>query len=163
LDNKLVRQALYQAIDREAMAQQVFFGLAIAARSAITQDIPWAYNREVDLTRQYPYNPQRANELLDRAGFPRGADGRRMRPAQFTNGAGYCNPAVDRLFEQGAAEAENRARAPHYYELQKVLADELPILPLLHLESGDLGSRKFEYETTLWRGAAIYAGWGKLY
>src|SRR5205085_694905 len=162
--------------------------LGKVGRSAITPDLPWAYNPAVDLGQQYPYSPQKANELLDQAGLPRGPDGMRtkplrfvveaaragfsplaqvveqnwaavgvpvsitalerqvmidtvyvkrdfdvnlnqlstggdpaigsqrlytcgnIRPVQFTNGTGYCNPAVDRLFEQGAGQAENAKR-----------------------------------------------------
>jgi peptide/nickel transport system substrate-binding protein len=241
LSNKLVRHALYHAIDREAIHQQVFFGLGKVSKSMITTDIPWAYNPEVDLTRQYAYDPARANQLLDQAGYPRGADGNRMRPlrllvetgrtgftptsqivernwaavgvpvtlmpverqvmidtvyvrrdfdvnmnslntsgdpalgyarlytcnnvrpVQFTNGTGYCNPEVDQLFERGATYAETSQRAPHYFQLQKILAEDLPILFLWQQGSTELASTKFELETTLWSGATIYDLWGKVY
>ena len=76
-----------------------------------------------------------------------------VRPVQFTNGTGYCNPEVDRLFEQGAAHADNSQRAPYYFELQKILADDVPILFLIQQGSVDVGSAKFELENTLWQGA----------
>jgi peptide/nickel transport system substrate-binding protein len=82
---------------------------------------------------------------------------------QFTNGTGYCNPEVDQLFERGATYAETSQRAPYYFQLQKILAEDLPILFLWQQGSTELASTKFELETTLWSGATIYDLWGKVY
>lgn len=47
-------------------------------------------------------------------------------PIPFNNGAGYCNPGVDDLFNRAAQESNETARANLYFEIQNVLADEQP-------------------------------------
>ena len=51
--------------------------------------------------------------------------------APFTNGSGYCNPAVDRLFDQAAVELDQAERGTIYKQLQRILASELPVIPLV--------------------------------
>lgn len=51
--------------------------------------------------------------------------------APFTNGAGYKNPDVDRLFNQAAAELDPQRRAALYAQVQDQLARDLPTLWLL--------------------------------
>ncbi len=51
--------------------------------------------------------------------------------APFTNGAGYCNPEVDRLFDEAAAELDERKRGDIYKKLQRKLASEVPVIPLV--------------------------------
>jgi len=46
-------------------------------------------------------------------------------------GAGYANPEVDRLLEVGATELDQTKRAEIYKEVQKILADDVPYIPLL--------------------------------
>ena len=58
---------------------------------------------------------------------------------------------------------DSAQRAIPYHELQRVLADEVPILLIAHLDAADLGSSKFELESTLWSGANLYGRWGKIY
>ena len=104
LGNKLVRQALYQAIDRDLILQQVYFGLGQVSKSAVSSDFPWAYNPQVDLARQYPYSPERANQLLDQAGYPRGADGTRMRPLRLLAETGRTGfPQISQIVERSWA------------------------------------------------------------
>jgi peptide/nickel transport system substrate-binding protein len=44
----------------------------------------------------------------------------------------YKNPEVDRLAEAGRTEVDPERRKPIYGELQRIIADELPIIPLWH-------------------------------
>ena len=50
--------------------------------------------------------------------------------APFTNGASYCNQEVDRLFDQAARELDERKRGDIYKRLQRILASDLPVIPL---------------------------------
>jgi peptide/nickel transport system substrate-binding protein len=62
-----VRQALFYALDREAMVQSIYFGFAEVAVGTIPT-MSWAYNPDgVDL--KYPYDPDKAMQLLDDAGW----------------------------------------------------------------------------------------------
>ena len=67
-DNKLVRQALNMAVNKAAIIEAVFQGAGQAAKNPIPPTI-WSYN---DAVEDYPYDPERAKELLAEAGF---ADG----------------------------------------------------------------------------------------
>jgi peptide/nickel transport system substrate-binding protein len=80
LSNKTLRQALYQAIDRPTLVNQITQGVDAAPISAIHQSIGWAQNSSVNLLNMYPFDLNKANQLLDQAGFARGADGNRIRP-----------------------------------------------------------------------------------
>lgn len=44
----------------------------------------------------------------------------------FSNGAGYKNARVDELFELAAAETDRVKRAAYYYEIQEIVAKDLP-------------------------------------
>ncbi len=67
LARREVRQALAHATDRESIVRYLFHGLARLAESVLPPE-SWAY--EGNVTR-YPYDPARAEHLLDAAGFPR--------------------------------------------------------------------------------------------
>ena len=70
-----VRQALMHAMNREAMLSVVYYGLAELLTGPIPETLPNFYTADVP---SYDYNPDRANELLDAAGYARGADGMRF-------------------------------------------------------------------------------------
>lgn len=76
LDQVRVRQALYQALNREFMVLAVAGGLGRVATAPISRGIPWAHHLGLPPVR---YDPARANALLDEAGVRRGADGVRLR------------------------------------------------------------------------------------
>jgi len=75
LDNVKVRQAIAYAIDRESLIKNLLLGLGKIAHSIIPEE-SWAYSPG----QTYSYDPARAKQLLDEAGFrdPDG-DGPRMR------------------------------------------------------------------------------------
>jgi peptide/nickel transport system substrate-binding protein len=70
-DNKLVRQAVCYAIDRDAIIQSVFQGQARRLDGPIG---PATYGYTPDLQPRYPYDPDKAKQLLAQAGFPNGVD-----------------------------------------------------------------------------------------
>jgi peptide/nickel transport system substrate-binding protein len=61
-----VRQALAYAIDRGPMLEYLQRGFARPAYSVLPPE-SWAYNGDVP---RYPFNPEKARELLDQAGYP---------------------------------------------------------------------------------------------
>jgi peptide/nickel transport system substrate-binding protein len=65
-----VRQSLAYAIDRGAMLHYLFGDEGRLADSVLPPQ-HWAYNGEV---AHYPYDPAKANAVLDAAGYARGAD-----------------------------------------------------------------------------------------
>jgi peptide/nickel transport system substrate-binding protein len=67
LQDVRVRRALAYAVNRDALIQHLWRGLARPAASVLPPE-HWAYT---DAVRKYPFNPQLANRLLDEAGYPR--------------------------------------------------------------------------------------------
>ncbi|HWG84957.1 MAG TPA: ABC transporter substrate-binding protein, partial [Deinococcales bacterium] len=67
-----VRQALLYAIDRKAMIESVLRGYGTVANSPIAPLLKSFYVKNAE---QYPYNVQRARDLLRQAGWTPGADG----------------------------------------------------------------------------------------
>jgi len=67
-DNKLVRQAMAYAIDRQVVVDLVMFGYGTPIGSHWSPSTPYY----VDLTGKFPYNPKKAKELLAKAGYPNG-------------------------------------------------------------------------------------------
>jgi peptide/nickel transport system substrate-binding protein len=65
LKNLPVRQAIAHAINRDAIIDGVLHGMAVKASGLLTSD-NWAYKRDV---REYEYNPLKAMQLLDEAGY----------------------------------------------------------------------------------------------
>ncbi|MEI2401055.1 ABC transporter substrate-binding protein, partial [Paenibacillus phytohabitans] len=67
-DNKLVRQALHHAIDKEGIIEAFYGGLAEPAKNPLPPALE-GYNDEIE---PYPYDLEKAKELLVEAGYPDG-------------------------------------------------------------------------------------------
>ncbi|MBA3297812.1 MAG: ABC transporter substrate-binding protein [Acidobacteria bacterium] len=78
-----VRRAIAHAIDRDFIAERVYFGQGQPATGPISRLIPWAYTPDI---RQYPHDPAKARKLLDDAGVKANANGERF-AVTFTHGA----------------------------------------------------------------------------
>lgn len=65
-DNKLVRQALHYAADKESMIQVVYEGYALPGESPFPNIMPFWKGNPVE------YNIEKAKELLAEAGYPNG-------------------------------------------------------------------------------------------
>lgn len=68
LNNKLVRQALNYAVDKEGMVEAFFGGQASPAKNPIPPSVE-GYNDDIEA---YPYDPEKAKALLAEAGYPDG-------------------------------------------------------------------------------------------
>jgi peptide/nickel transport system substrate-binding protein len=69
LNNKLVRQALNYAVDKDAIVQHVLFGFGQPTGQALP--IMFGYDPSI---QPYPYDPAKAKALLAQAGYPNGFD-----------------------------------------------------------------------------------------
>lgn len=81
LSDVRVRQAIALAIDRELMIRTLLCGHARVASSLLPAN-HWAWSGDV---AQHPYDPARAEALLDAAGYRRGANGVRFHLAMKTS------------------------------------------------------------------------------
>ena len=82
---KEVRQALTYALDRDAMAQAIYNGLATVAQGT-EPTLSFAYAPD-QMKTKYTYDPKKAAQLLDAAGWVAGGDGVRAKDGkklQFT-------------------------------------------------------------------------------
>jgi peptide/nickel transport system substrate-binding protein len=80
-----VRRAIAHAIDKHTVVARVYSGAPVlVAHQLFTATTPWAWNPDVPM---YEYDPQKAEKLLDEAGYPRGEDGIRFSaPLPYTPG-----------------------------------------------------------------------------
>ena len=67
-DNVKVRQALNYAVDKKAIIDAVYQGAGTPAKNPLPPTI-WSYNDDI---QDYPYDPQKAKQLLAEAGYPNG-------------------------------------------------------------------------------------------
>ena len=202
--DKNVRKALHMALDRVAIAKAAYFGQATPADS-VEPPTTWAFNPSV--SPKYPYDKAKAEQMLEAAGWTKGADGVRAKngvklsfelntnsgnnvrqtliqimqqqwhdigveasprpiafqtlvnairnthafdvlligiafgdtdPDQTTlwttsgigsgglNGMQYSNPQVDQLMADALKTTDRTKRKPIYFQIQNILADELP-------------------------------------
>lgn len=70
-DNKLVRQAVAYAIDRDTIMKTILRGEASRLDGPIGEG---QYAHDPNLQPKYTYNPEKAKELLKQAGYPNGVD-----------------------------------------------------------------------------------------
>jgi len=69
-----VRRALVHAIDRESLALAATSGFSLAADTIVHQSRP-LFTRMDAAAMKYPYDPRRAEQLVNEAGWTRGGDG----------------------------------------------------------------------------------------
>lgn len=80
LDDNLVRQALNYAVDKKAIADRVYFGYAKPAPGQMAPEGVFGYNPDI---QAYPYDVEKAKQLLDQAGWVLPAGGSiRMKDGQ---------------------------------------------------------------------------------
>jgi peptide/nickel transport system substrate-binding protein len=80
---KVVRQALYYAVDKEKWIKDIYYGLPPRTLSYLHPN-HWAYNQNL---KDPGYNPEKAAAMLEAAGWKQGADGIREKNGvklQFT-------------------------------------------------------------------------------
>ena len=68
LTKKKVRQAINMAIDKQSIADNIYMGTAIKAKNGMPPFM-LGYNDDIE---DYPYDPEKAIELLAEAGYPDG-------------------------------------------------------------------------------------------
>ena len=96
-DNKLVRQAMAHAMDRQAIIDLVMFGYGTPIGSHWSPSTPYY----VDLTNKFPYDPKKARELLARAGYPDGFEATIKLPAIYSYSQRAGEVIADQLGKVG--------------------------------------------------------------
>lgn len=195
LRNPDVREAIAIALDVPALIEYRMAGLARQA-TGVLSPIHWAREGEV---MTYLYDPAKARERLDRAGYP-DPDGAGPRPrmtltygtstkrdriglarliaralgevgievkvmpsdesssldlysltwtgsaepdfSAFAGRGGYENPAIDLLTADARVEMDRQKRKEIYSMIQKVLSQDIPIVPLWYEDNYAVFSRR---------------------
>jgi len=125
--DKRVRQAMLYALDREAIAKAIYFGYAAPADSAIPP-LSWAYNK--DATPKYRFNKSKAEQLLDQAGWAKGANGTRTKDGKafkfdmITNAGNKVRENLLLALQQAWKDVGIDA-SPNYVDFNKVLVPAL--------------------------------------
>ncbi|VVE61047.1 extracellular solute-binding protein, family 5 middle family protein 16 [Pandoraea anapnoica] len=217
-----VRQAILHAIDRKFIIDTVYFGRGKPAVSPIFRTNALFFTDDVP---KYPFDPAKANALLDAAGLPR-KNGTRfsvnlvaaawfeenaklgqylkqalqdvgiavkldsldratslkriysdydydiaisnftaplelvpvvtqffttdgiVKGAAFRNATGYSNPAMDALVDRLTVETDNAKRQKLAHDFARLAATEVPLVPLVEMESFTLSRTNVRNATT---------------
>ena len=81
--------------------------------------------------------------------------------ASFTNSMGYRNERVDQLFEQSSVEIDPAKRQAQLSEVQKILADELPVIFLVEIAYSHLWNKRVHGLIT--NGISMYSSWDSVW
>jgi peptide/nickel transport system substrate-binding protein len=79
LQNQQFRQALMYAVDTKTLVGKTLGGYGVAGAGYIPPSFA-TYHWDPDPSSAYSYNPDKANQLLDAAGYKKGSDGMRTAP-----------------------------------------------------------------------------------
>ena len=114
---KEVRQALYQAIDIEAIKKKVMRGLSEPA-GIIT--FPGVNGYTTDLDKRLPYDVEAAKKLLADAGYPNGFDVELRCPNdRYVNDEAICTAVVGMLGKIGVnVNLFSQTKSKHFKELK---------------------------------------------
>ncbi len=74
-----VRKALIHAVDRVSILENVQLGRGVLANHPISPTLEWAYNGQV---AGFEYDPEKAKQMLDAAGWTAGGNGVRQKNGQ---------------------------------------------------------------------------------
>lgn len=107
--DKKVRQALAYGFNRQEFVDVFFKGHGQVCHTPISQ-VSWAFTDELrEKLNEYEYNPEKAKQLLDEAGWKEGADGIREKDGQkldFTFSTFQDVEWIDRLIPMLKADWE---------------------------------------------------------
>jgi peptide/nickel transport system substrate-binding protein len=137
LSDKRVRQAMMHAIDRQAIVDDVFQGAASLAVANLSPGLAEYYNPDV---KQYPYDPARAAELLDEAGWTLNGDVREKDGERLSF---VCTTITGDQARRPEAEIVQQSLADVGIEMQ---IEEAPVATILEkLRAGEMDASLFNW------------------
>ena len=140
-----VRKALTMAIDRQAIIQNVIYGLGSVCTGPFVPN-SWAYNKDV---KPLPYDPEKAKKLLKEAGWKPGPDGILQKSLKKKEPA---TPFHFKLFTNQGNVSRERIATIVQQQLKQVGIDCQPqIMEWTTLLSEYINKRKYD---------AMVMGWG---
>ncbi len=116
-DNKLVRQAMNYAVDKEAIVNEILSGFGEVANAQVIGPMYFGYHPELEA---YPYDPDRARELLAEAGYPDGVDVEFYTPAgRYTMDTEIAEAVTEMLNDVGIRAQLTKFEWGVYAQLQQ--------------------------------------------
>ena len=100
--DRAVRHALYAAYDKDSIIQQLYYGLPTPSESYLPKQ-SWAYNPNLP---KHEYNPDKAKQMFDAAGWKPGAGGIREKNgvklsfSNSTTAGNHLREQVQQLLQQ---------------------------------------------------------------
>jgi peptide/nickel transport system substrate-binding protein len=157
-----VRQALRQAINRDVMIRTVWYGLALPLDSPVPPVVPQFHAKGL---AQPPFDLKQANQALDQAGFPRGADNMRFKLTLDlpTISDVYQREAefLRQSFRQVGVDVDIRiSDVPGF--IRRVFADydfDLTLFPGSATNDPTIGLQRFYWSKAIARGAPFVNAW----
>lgn len=104
--DRAVREALYLAMDKQSIIEAIYYGLPSPTESFLPRE-SWAFNPDLP---QHTYDPERARQILDEAGWKPGAggirekDGVRLEFVNSTTAGNHVREQAQQLLQQNWAE-----------------------------------------------------------
>ncbi len=152
-DNKLVRQAMAYAIDRQAVIDLVMFGYGTPIGSHWSPSTPY-YK---DLTARFSYNPEKARALLAEAGYPSGFEATIKLPAIYSYSRRAGEVIADMLGQVGI---KLKIEVVEWgYWLDRIFKQkDYDLTMIAHVEAWDIGiyakpDYYFQYDSQEFRDA----------
>jgi peptide/nickel transport system substrate-binding protein len=127
-----VRQAIAHAINKKLVIDTVFLGYATASTGPVPKNAPQFYTSNVET---YDFDVEKANALLDEAGYKRGANGTRfslkLLPAPYFNETKQFGAYLRQALAEIGIEAElvNNDSAAHQKAVYTDHAFDLAVAP----------------------------------
>jgi peptide/nickel transport system substrate-binding protein len=141
LSDKRVRQAMLHALDRQRIIDELWNGAAVVAHTNLSPKFTFYSLNDDPSIKQYDYNVEGANALLDEAGWTLGADGIREKDGvklSFT-----CTTITGDTARRPIAELAQQMLAEVGVEM---LLAEAPVASILEgLRNGDMESSLFNW------------------
>ena len=152
-DNKRVRQAMAHAIDRDTVIELVMFGYGTPIGSHWSPATPYY----MDLTGKFPYDPQKAKELLKQAGYPDGFEATIKLPAIYSYSRRAGEVIADMLKAVGINLKIEIVEWPYWLE-RIYKQKEYQLTMIGHVEAWDIGiyanpNYYFQYDSQEFRDA----------
>lgn len=79
----------------------------------------------------------------------------------FTNSTHYASPELDALFVAAAQEIDPEKRRAQFHEIQRILATDLPVIPLVAIDQFTIANRRVRGYDTLADG--VYSGFAHVW
>jgi peptide/nickel transport system substrate-binding protein len=142
LSDKLVRQALLTALDRQRIIDELWNGAAAVAHTHYSPKFAFYSKSDDPTTKRYDYSVEAANALLDEAGWVPGADGILEKDGQkltFT-----CTTITGDTARRPIAELAQQMLGEVGVDMQ---LEEAPVSAILEaLPNGEMDASLFNWE-----------------